>query len=295
MVQSQKGAFMGRMTGKVVFITGAGRGQGRSHAVHLADEGADLIIVDIGHDIDSNAYPLASCADLEETVRLVEKSGRRVIASQVDVRDRTGLQRVLDDAVAELGGLHVVVANAAICPLGNDVSVQGFIDAFDVDFVGVVNTVHVGLPYLEANGSVIITGSVAGLVPQTGGVNGQGGLQGPGGDGYGLAKKMIRDYTRSLALCVGPNRIRVNAIHPTNVNTDMLQNPAMYKTFRPDLPDPTRADAEVTFPFMQAMQIPYVEAADISHAVVYLASDESRYVTGQQLFVDAGASLKLGI
>ncbi|MFY1621425.1 SDR family oxidoreductase [Micromonospora sp. WMMD736] len=243
----------------------------------------------------STVTPLASGADLEETVRLVEKSGRRVIASQVDVRDRVGLQKALDDAVAELGGLHVIVANAAICPLGNDVPVQGFIDAFDVDFIGVVNTVHVGLPHLGECGSVIITGSVAGLVPQAGGVNGQGGLQGPGGDGYGLAKKMVRDYTRSLALSVGPSKIRVNAIHPTNVDADMLPNPAMYKTFRPDLADPTRTDAEVTFPFMQAMPIPYVEPADISHAVVYLASDESRYVTGQQLFVDAGASLKLGI
>ena len=262
---------MGRMTGKVAFVTGAARGQGRSHAVDLADEGADLVIVDIGEDITTNGYPLASPADLEETVRLVEKAGRRVISAQVDVRDRVGLSKVLDDAVAELGGLHVIVANAGICPLGNDVPVQGFVDAFDVDFVGVVNTVHAGLPHLDPGGSVIVTGSVAGLVPQAGGVNGQGGLQGAGGDGYGLAKKMIRDYTRSLALTLGPSRIRVNAIHPTNVDTDMLQNPAMYKTFRPDLTDPTREDAEVAFPFMQAMPIPYVEPSDLSHAVVSLA------------------------
>ncbi|MDO3399928.1 mycofactocin-coupled SDR family oxidoreductase [Mycolicibacterium neoaurum] len=287
---------MGRMTGKVAFITGAARGQGRSHAVHLADEGADLFLVDVADDvdIDTNAYPLASSADLEETVRLVEGSGRRVASAQIDVRDRVGLKRALDDAVAELGGLHVVVANAGICPLGNDVPVQGFADAFDVDFVGVVNSVHVALPHLSAGGSIIVTGSVAGLVPQTG-IAGQGGLQGPGGDGYGLAKKMIRDYTRSLALTLGPQSIRINTVHPTNVNTDMLHNASMYRTFRPDLPEPTREDAELTFPFMQAMPVPYVEASDISHAVVYLACDESRYVTGQQLFVDAGASLKLGI
>lgn len=286
---------MGRLTGKVAFVTGAARGQGRSHAVHLADEGADLILVDIGEDIASNAYPLGTAADLAETVQLVEKSGRRAIAAQADVRDRAGLEKSLRVAVAELGGLHVVVANAGICPLGNEIPVQGFVDAFDVDFVGVVNTVHVALPHLDAGASVVITGSVAGLVPQAGGVNGQGGLQRPGGDGYGLAKKMIREYTRSLALTLGPNRIRVNAIHPTNVDTDMLQNAAMYRTFRPDLADPTREDAEVTFPFMQAMPVPYIEASDISHAVVYLAADESRYVTGQQLFVDAGASLKLGL
>ena len=285
---------MSRLAGKVAFVTGAGRGQGRSHAVHLADEGADLIITDIGADIASNAYPLSTAADLEETVQLIEKSGRRVISGLVDVRDRLAMKKFLGDAVAELGGLHVVVANAAICPLGLDVPVQGFVDAFDVDFIGVVNSVHVGLEHLSAGGSVIVTGSVAGLVPQTG-INGQGGLQGPGGDGYGLAKKMIREYTRSLALTLGPAGLRVNTVHPTNVDTDMLHNPSMYRTFRPDLPEPTRADAEVTFPFMQAMPVPYVEPSDISHAVVYLASDESRYVTGQQLFVDAGASLKLGL
>lgn len=286
---------MGRLTGKVAFVTGGARGQGRSHAVHLAEQGADVIVVDIGEDIASNRYPLATQEDLDETARLVEKAGRRVVAAQVDVRDRVGLKKIVDDAVAELGGLHIVVANAGICPLGNDVPVQGFVDAFDVDFIGVVNTVHVALAHLNKFGSIVVTGSVAGLVPQAGGVNGQGGLQGPGGDGYGLAKKMIRDYTRSLALTLGPQQIRINAVHPTNVDTDMLQNPSMYQTFRPDLPQPTREDAEVTFPFMQAMPIPYIEPSDISHAVVYLASDESRYVTGQQLFVDAGASLKLGL
>lgn len=286
---------MGRLTGKVAFVTGGARGQGRSHAVHLADEGADIIVVDIGQDIATNRYPLATQADLDDTVKLVEKAGRRAVAGQVDVRDRGTLKKILDAAIAELGGLHVVVANAGICPLGNDTTVQGFVDAFDVDFIGVVNTVHVGLPYLKTGGSIIVTGSVAGLVPQAGGVNGQGGLQGPGGDGYGLAKKMIRDYTRSLALTLGPQQIRVNAIHPTNVNTDMLHNPAMYQTFRPDMAQPTREDAEVTFPFMQAMPIPYIDPSDVSHAVVYLAADESRYVTGQQLFVDAGASLKLGM
>lgn len=284
---------MNRLSGKVVVITGAARGQGRSHAVHLADEGADIIALDICADIASNEYPLATEADLQETKELVEKAGRRVIAAQVDVRDRAHLKQTLDDAVADLGGLDVIVANAAICPLGHHVPAQGFIDAFDVDFVGVVNTVHVGLPYLKAGGSVIVTGSIAGLLPQTG-INGQG-LQGPGGAGYGLAKTMVKEYTKSLALAMGPQSIRVNAIHPTNVDTDMLHNEPMYRTFRPDLPNPTREEAELSFPFLQAMPVPYVDPADISHAVVYLASDESRYVTGQQLFVDAGAGLKMGL
>lgn len=285
---------MNRVNGKIALVTGAARGQGRSHAVALADEGADIIAFDICEDIETNEYPLATEADLEETKTLVEKSGRRIITDKVDVRDRVGLQRALASAVAGLGGLDIVVANAGICPLGNHIPVAGFVDAFDVDFIGVVNTVHAGLQYLRAGASVIVTGSVAGLVPQTG-FNGQQALQGPGGDGYGLAKKMIRTYTQSLALTMGPSSIRVNAIHPTNVDTDMLHNRGMYKTFRPDLSEPTREDAEVTFPFMQSMPVPYVAPADISHAVVYLASDESRYVTGQQLFIDAGAGMKLGL
>ncbi|MBA8963086.1 SDR family mycofactocin-dependent oxidoreductase [Rhodococcus percolatus] len=285
---------MNRVAGKVVLITGAARGQGRSHAVHLADEGADIIAFDLCEDIASNEYPLATEADLEETGRLVEKAGRRVVTAKVDVRDRAALQRELDAAVATLGRLDVVVANAGIAPLGNDVPVEGFVDAFDVDFVGVINTIHSALPHLDAGASIIATGSVAGLVPQTG-LNGQQALQGPGGDGYGLAKKMLWTYTNSLALTLGPKSIRVNAIHPTNCNTDMLQSPPMFRTFRPDLENPTAEDAKVTFPFMQAMPTPWLEPEDISHAVVFLSSDESRFVTGQQLRVDAGAGLKLGV
>ncbi|QZS56183.1 mycofactocin-coupled SDR family oxidoreductase [Rhodococcus opacus] len=285
---------MNRVAGKVVLITGAARGQGRSHAVHLADEGADIIAFDLCEDIASNEYPLATEADLAETGRLVEKAGRRVVTAKVDVRDRAALQRELDAAVAPLGRLDVVVANAGLAPLGNDVPVEGFVDAFDVDFVGVINTIHSALPHLDAGASIIATGSVAGLVPQTG-LNGQQALQGPGGDGYGLAKKMLWTYTNSLALTLGPKSIRVNAIHPTNCNTDMLQSPPMFRTFRPDLENPTAEDAKVTFPFMQAMPTPWVEPEDISHAVVFLSSDESRFVTGQQLRVDAGAGLKLGV
>lgn len=285
---------MNRLSGKVAVVTGAARGQGRSHAVHMADEGADIIALDICADIASNEYPLASPADLDETAKLIEKSGRRVVSAVVDVRDRAALKKALDGAVAELGGLHVVVANAGICPQGNHIPYRGFIDAFDVDFVGAVNTVHLGLEHLTAGGSIIVTGSIAGLVEQKDLATG-GGPQGPGGAGYGMAKKMVRDYTKALALTMAPHNIRVNTVHPTSVNTDMLHNLPMYRTFRPDLSDPTREDAEVVFPILQAMPIPYVEPEDVSHAIVYLASDESRYVTGQQLFVDGGAGLKMGM
>lgn len=285
---------MNRLTGKVAVISGAARGQGRSHAVHMADEGADIIALDICADIASNEYPLATRADLDETAKLIEKSGRRVVTAVVDVRDRAALKKVLHDAVAELGELHVVVANAGICPQGNHIPYRGFVDAFDVDFVGVVNTAHVGLEHLKPGGSVIVTGSIAGLVEQKDLATG-GGPQGPGGAGYGMAKKMVRDYTKALALTMAPHSIRVNAVHPTNVNTDMLHNLPMYRTFRPDLSDPSREDAEVVFPVLQAMPIPYIEPEDVSHAVVFLASDESRYITGQQLFIDGGAALKMGM
>jgi len=285
---------MNRLTGKVAVVTGAARGQGRSHAVHMADEGADIIALDICANIESNEYPLATQADLDETAKLVEKSGRRVVAAAVDVRDRGALKKALDAAVAELGGLHIVVANAGICPQGNHIPYRGFIDAFDVDFVGVVNTVHLGLDHLAAGGSIIVTGSIAGLVDQKDLATG-GGPQGPGGAGYGMAKKMVRDYTKALALTMAPHNIRINAVHPTSVNTDMLHNLPMYRVFRPDLPDPSREDAEVVFPILQAMPIPYIEPEDVSHAVVYLASDESRYLTGQQLFIDGGAGLKMGV
>jgi len=280
---------MGRVEDKVAFITGAARGQGRSHAVHLAEEGADIIAVDICDDITSNEYPLARPEDLDETARLVEKTGRRIVPIQADVRDRRALAEALDRGITELGKLDVVVANAGICPLGEGLPVEAFIDAVDVDLVGVINAVHVALPRLGEGASIIMTGSVAGLLSSASSGSGP---QGLGGAGYNLAKRVIVEYSTTLAVKLAPKSIRVNAVHPTNCNTDMLQSEPMYKTFRPDLANPTVAEAEEGFRSFQAMPVPWVEPADISYAVVYLASDESRYVTGLQLPVDAGATIK---
>ncbi|WP_319453128.1 MULTISPECIES: mycofactocin-coupled SDR family oxidoreductase [unclassified Mycobacterium] len=283
---------MGRVEGKVAFITGAARGQGRSHAVHLAEQGADIIAVDICEDIATNEYPLARPEDLDETTRLVEKTGKRIVAIQADVRDRNALADALEQGVAELGGLDIVVANAGICPLGEHTSPQAFVDAVDVDLIGVLNTVHAALPYLSEGASVIITGSVAGLLSSSSSGSGP---QGLGGAGYNLAKRVIVEYSTTLAAKLAPKSIRVNAVHPTNCNTDMLQSELMYKTFRPDLTNPTVEEAEAGFRSMQAMPIAWVEPYDISYAVVYLASDESRYVTGLQLKVDAGATIQRGV
>jgi SDR family mycofactocin-dependent oxidoreductase len=284
---------MGRVQDKVVLVTGGARGQGRSHAVRLAEEGADIILFDICHDIENNKYPLATPHDLEEAGLEVEKTGRRAYTAQVDVRDKETLTRELANAVAEFGGrLDVVVANAGICPLGGDLPITAFADAFDVDFVGVVNTVHAALPYLKGGASIITTGSVAGLIAATQAAGAGVGPTGSGGMGYNLAKTFVGQYTKALALQLAPLSIRANVIHPTNVNTPMLQSEPMYRVFRPDLENPTAADAVLTFPLMQAMPIPYIDPQDVSNIVCFLASDESRYVTGLPFLVDAGAMLK---
>ena len=283
---------MGRVQDKVVLVTGGARGQGRRHAVKLAEEGADIILFDICHDVEHNDYALASEHDLEEARLEVEKTGRRAIATQVDVRDRIALESALAAAVAEFGKLDVVVANAGICPLGSGQPIGAFINAFDVDFVGVVNTVHVALAHLKSGGSIITVGSVAGLLAEKAGPGASIGPTGAGGAGYNIAKQFIDRYTMALATQLAPQSIRANVVHPTNVNTAMLHNEPMYKMFRPDLEHPGLDDALLTFPMMQGMPIPFVEPEDVSHAVCYLASDESRYVTGLQLKVDAGATLK---
>jgi SDR family mycofactocin-dependent oxidoreductase len=277
----------GRVDGKVIFITGAARGQGRSHAIRLAEEGADVIAVDICKQIDSNLYPLATPEDLEETAKAVENLGRGVIARQADVRDRDALRAVVEEGMRELGHLDGVVANAGICPMGIG-NPMDFVDATDVDLIGVMNAVAVCIPHLPQGGSIVVTGSTAGMMEGTT----DAGTMGAGGAGYSWAKKTLIGYTEQMALHLAPRMIRVNAVHPTNCNTHLLHNAELYKVFRPDLENPTREDVLPAFTYFQAMPIPYVEPVDISNAVLFLTSDESRYVTGQQLRVDAGSLLR---
>ncbi|SEH86123.1 SDR family mycofactocin-dependent oxidoreductase [Mycolicibacterium rutilum] len=283
----------GRLEGKVAFITGAARGQGRAHAIAMAKEGADIIAVDICRQIESNPYPLATPDDLSETERAVKEVGRRVVARIADVRERHELRDAVEAGVADLGKIDIVVANAGILPMamGKPDPMQ-FVDASDVDLVGVMNTVAVAIPHLPDGASIIVTGSTAGMMRGTT----DNPMMGPGGAGYGWSKRVVIEYVDEMCLHLAPRMIRVNAIHPTNCNTHLLQNDGMYSVFRPDMTaegkTPAREDAEPLFTIFQAMPIPYVEPEDIANLGVFLASDESRYITGQHIRVDAGSLLK---
>ena len=280
----------GRLEGKVAFITGAARGQGRSHAVRFAEEGADIIAVDICRQIDSNPYPLATPEDLEGTAKLVGDLGRRIVTYQADVRERSELRAALEDGVSKLGHLNIVVANAGILPMAmGDPDPLDFVDAVDVDLTGVMNATAVAIPHLPNGSSIIVTGSTAGMMPGTA----DNPVLGPGGAGYGWAKRILISYVEQMALHLAPRFTRVNAVHPTNCDTHLLHNDGLYHVFRPDLENPTLDDVMPAFVMFQAMPIPFVEPMDISNTVLFLASDESRYVTGQQIRVDAGSLLKV--
>jgi SDR family mycofactocin-dependent oxidoreductase len=276
-----------RLKGKVALVTGAARGQGKSHCIRMAEEGASIIAVDLCHNIDTVRYALGSEADLADTVAQVEALDRRIHASKADVRYREQLAEAVKNGVAEFGQLDIVCANAGILPI-KEHSAQAFVDAVDVDFGGVLNTIAVTLPYLKEGASIILTGSTAGMMPST--LNNP--ALGPGAVGYGLSKTFIVTYTEVLALQLATSMIRVNAVHPTNCNTNLLHNEDLYKVFRPDIENPTRDDVMPAFNMFQAMPIPFVEPRDISNAVLFFASDEARYVTGINLRVDAGSLLK---
>lgn len=277
---------MGRVEGKVAFITGAARGQGRSHAVRLAQEGADIIAIDICEAIPENPYDPATEEDLAETVRQVEALDRRIVAEKADVRDFAQLKAVVDHGVAELGRLDIVSANAGISGSPNkseDIPDDEWTNMLDINLSGVWRTVKAAIPHLRTGGrggSIVLTSSDAGLFAYENIAH------------YVSAKHGVVGLMRTLALELAPDMIRVNSIHPTTVDTDMVQNERIYRLFRPDLEHPTKQDFADAATQMNALPIPWVEAVDISNALLWLASDEARYVTGVALPVDAGAAVK---
>jgi SDR family mycofactocin-dependent oxidoreductase len=280
---------MGRVSGKVAFITGAARGQGRSHAIRLAEEGADIIAVDRCEDFATVGYPMATPEDLEETAQFVEKTGQRIVTAKVDVADADGLKTALDNGVAELGKLDIVVTTAGIAGQKGSMDMNAWVDVMNTNLIGTLNAIHVALPHLVEGASIVATGSTAALMDVSK-IDNPG--TDPGGSAYLHSKRLLSQYVHNLATELAPRGIRANVVHPTNCNTAMLQSEPMYKSFRPDLEHPTKADAEPVFYVQQAMKVPWVEPEDISNMVLFLASDEARYITGTQQRVDAGGFLK---
>ena len=277
---------MGLLDGKVAFVTGAARGQGRSHARRLAEEGADIIAIDACATPDWLSYPLATEADLAQTVKVVESLDRRIVARRADVRDLGAVRAALAAGVAELGGrLDIVCANAAIISQPGptwEIDLGQWRELVDVTLTGVFVTVKAAIPHMIAAGNggcVVLTSSGAALV------------SGAGLADYKAAKAGVLSLTRTLACELAGHFIRVNAICPTAVDTPMIQNERLYRSFRPDLDNPGREDVKAGFQAMNLLPIPWIDPVDVSNAIVWLASDAARYVTGVTLPVDAGNAL----
>ncbi|MGD1256989.1 mycofactocin-coupled SDR family oxidoreductase [Mycobacterium seoulense] len=271
---------MGNLEGKVAFITGAARGQGRAHAVRLASEGADIVALDICADIDSMDYPNATPAELEETVKLVEDRGRRIVARQADVRDADAVDSVVREGVDEFGRLDIVVANAGIVRLSDGSNRrQIFRDIIDVNLVGVWNTVESAIPALidgARGGSIVITSSSAGLKAT--------GTDRAGGHAYAAAKRGIVGLMQVWANHLGPHSIRVNTIHPTGVATGMVMNESMAKLFEAN---------DVAVSAMQnVLPIQILQPEDVAGAVAWLVSDEAKFITGTAWPLDAGFAVR---
>ncbi|MDO3402778.1 mycofactocin-coupled SDR family oxidoreductase [Mycolicibacterium neoaurum] len=273
---------MSTLKGKVAFIAGAGRGQGRSHAIELAKRGVDIIAIDICADIPSIPYALATSDDLKQTVALVEAEGGRIVASVADVRDSQQVQRAVDAGVERFGRLDIVVANAGVVGVGATDRAgweQEFRDVVETNLFGAWNSVLAAEPHLLAGrrgGSIVITSSTAGF-------KGIGGNSG-GGEGYVASKHGVVGLMRNLASRLAAENIRVNTIHPTGVATPMVRNPAV-ETF---LMQSVSGAGEVPNEMRNLLDVPMVESIDITKAVLYLVEDSGRFITGTTLVVDAG-------
>lgn len=275
------------LQGKVAFVTGAARGQGRSHAVRLAQEGMDIIAVDISTPIASmeGFYEVATAEDLAETVRQVEATGRKIVAREADVRDLAALKKAVEEGVAELGDINVVVANAGIFTFGQDthlITDEAWSDIQDINLTGVWHTYAAAADSLVragAGGSVIIISSLAGFK----------GLANVAA--YTVSKHGIVGLMKVLANELGPHGIRVNTIHPNSIDTPMVKNAKTYGLFRPDMDDPQAEDAHDAFAGLNPMGKAWIEPEHVTNAVAWLASDQSYFVSGGQIPVDGAAAV----
>ncbi|UXA16610.1 mycofactocin-coupled SDR family oxidoreductase [Mycobacterium sp. SMC-4] len=276
----------GRVEGKVAFVTGAARGQGRSHAIRLAEEGADIIAIDVCKNVDHVQLEMATPGDLLETKDRVEALGRRIVAEEVDVRDFDAMKAVVDRGVAELGRLDIILANAGIGNGGQTVETLDeavWQTMMDINLTGVWKTVKAGIPHIVAGGrggSIVLTSSVAGMKAY------------PQMSQYVSAKHGVVGLMRSCAVELAPHMIRVNSVHPTHVNSPMVMNDETFRLFRPDLEHPGPDDIAPICQMFHSMPRPWVEVEDITNAVMFFASDDSRYVTGVSMPIDLGSCLK---
>jgi SDR family mycofactocin-dependent oxidoreductase len=273
---------VGRVENKVAFITGAARGLGRAHALRLAEEGADIIAVDLCHGVSTASGKPSTDRDMAETVALVEGLGRRIVSRAADVRNSDELESAVADGVKQFGRLDVIVANAGIAGFGPALTLSEaqWNDMLDINLTGVWKTIRAAAtPMIDAGngGSIVIISSIAGLIGH------------PLTAHYSAAKHGVVGLMKVLAVELGGNRIRVNTVHPTNVDTPMIQNEDMYKFFSGSPHGATREGAAASMMGMHILPIPWVDSVDIANAVLWLASDEARYVTGISLPVDAGA------
>jgi (+)-trans-carveol dehydrogenase len=272
--------------GKVAFITGVARGLGRNHAVRLARSGATVVGIDISEDGPTDGSPTATSADLAETRKLIEAEGADCQLTHADVRDLDAVIEAADRAVESFGGIDIVIANAGICKVEGstwELSAEQWQKTIDVNLTGVFNTFRATVPAMITagrGGSIIAISSTAGLK----------GI--PGQSHYSASKHGVMGLVKSLANELFPHNIRVNAVNPGSVGTVMIRNDAMYQEFRPDVPQATEDDAIVAMTELNGFAVPWVEVDDVSDAVLWLASESSRYVTGHALPVDAGFMAK---
>lgn len=272
---------MGELDGKVALITGAARGQGRSHAVRLAEEGASIVALDIAAPISTTYYPLATGDDLRLTAQLVEKEGAPILAIEADVRDQAAMDAAVGRTLEHFGRLDVVVANAGIASSAStwELSEDQWQDVMDVNLTGVWRTMRCCIPPMIAagrGGAIVLTSSLAGL-------HGYGNI-----GNYVAAKHGVNGLMRTLANELGPHNIRVNTVCPGLINTDLMMNDHTYHLFRPELEHPTQADATEVFRTMQLLPLDWLEPEDVSNAVAFLVSDRARAITGVALPVDGG-------
>lgn len=279
---------MGRVSGKVALVTGAARGQGRSHAIELAKEGAAIVATDVGvGTLPGVEYPVGTSEELEETARMVREVGGKIVIAEADTRDADAVQAVVDAGIAEFGYIDVVVANAGVFTWGAaaELSWPDWHTVVDINLNGTWNTVRAVLPSMIARGkggSIMMTASQIATRGQSNAV------------AYAASKAGIVGMMRALAAELAQHNIRVNTIHPSTVYSPMILNEPVYKVFRPDLENPGVEEMEAELRPFHMLPVAALDPIDVSHAVVYLASDESRYVTSLRFAIDAGSTQKLG-